>query len=206
VTVNEILPGVWHWTAQHPHIHQRVSSYYLEDAQVALDPLLPEGGLDAFGDWPVEQVVLSCRHHTRDAEAIVERYGSRVRVPRNGLHEFEGSSLPIDPYDPGDEVAAGVRAFELEAIAPDDEVLHVHAGLGALAFGDGLHRMQGEIAFMPDSLMDDPETVKARTLVRLRELLEQDFDALLFAHGEPLPSGGRDALIAFIEAQSSPGA
>jgi hypothetical protein len=203
--VNEILPGVWHWTAEHPHIHSRVSSYYLEDPQVALDPLLPEdGGLDAFGDWPVEQVVLSCRHHTRDTRDIVQRFGSRVRVPRNGLHEFEGSDLAVEPYDPGDEVAPGVVAQALEAIAPDDEVLHVHAGLGALAFGDGLHRMRGEIAFMPDGLMDDPETVKARTLVRLRELLQVDFDALLFAHGEPIPSGGRDALIAFIEAQSAP--
>jgi hypothetical protein len=199
--MNEILPGVWHWTARHPDIGQPVSSYYLEDAGAALDPLLPEGGVEAFGDWEVQQVVLTCRHHRRDSAQLRERFGARIRVPRNGLHEFEGSGLEVEPYDPGDEVAPGVVAQALECIAPDDEVLHVHAGRGALAFADGLHRMHGEIAFMPDSLMDDPETVKARTIVRLRELLEIDFDALLFAHGEPLTEGGRDALVAFIRAQ-----
>jgi CRP-like cAMP-binding protein len=61
--------------------------------------------------------------------------------------------------------------------------------------------MRGEIAFMSDDLMDEPDTVRARTLARLPELLELDFDALLFAHGEPIPSGGRDALAAFIRSQ-----
>jgi hypothetical protein len=201
--MNEILPGVWHWTAEHPNIHARVSSYFLEDAGAVLDPLLPDGGFDAFGDWQVEQVVLTCRHHRRHSAELREHFGARVRVPRNGLHEFEGGDLEVEPYDPGDEVAPGVVAQALECIAPDDEVLHVHAGRGALAFADGLHRSRGEIAFMPDSLMDDPETVRARTLVRLRELVELDFDALLFAHGDPIPSGGRDALLAFMAAHGA---
>jgi len=202
--MHEILPGVWHWTARHPNIRTRVSSYYLEDAAAALDPLLPEdGGLAAFGDWRVEQVILTCRHHLRDAERLVARDGARIRVPRNGLHEFEGSGIAVEPYDPGDEVAPGVRVHALEAISPDDEVLHVHAGLGALAFADGLIRYEGRIGFVPDHLMDDPPTVRARTFERLRELVELDFDALLFAHGEPLASGGRDALRAFIESEGA---
>ena len=205
--MNEILPGVWHWTAQHPNIHRPVSSYFLEDAGVLLDPLLPDGaGVDVFGDWQVQQIVLTCRHHRRSVPELAAHYGARVRVPRNGLDDWEGEDFAVEPYDPADEVAPGVVAQQLECIAPDDEVLHVHAGLGALAFGDGLHRMAGDIAFMPDALMDEPETVKARTIVRLRELLELDFDALLFAHGDPVPSGGRDALIAFLDAQSHPGA
>ena len=38
--MDEILPGVWHWATQHPSIHQPVSSYYLRDAAVLVDPLL----------------------------------------------------------------------------------------------------------------------------------------------------------------------
>ena len=27
--MNELAPGLWHWTARHEHIHSEVSSYYL---------------------------------------------------------------------------------------------------------------------------------------------------------------------------------
>jgi glyoxylase-like metal-dependent hydrolase (beta-lactamase superfamily II) len=202
--MEEILPGVWHWTAEHPNIHIPVSSYFLEDAGAVLDPLLPpDGGLDALAGWQVDQIILTCRHHRRHAPEIRERFGARIRVPRSGLHEFEGSDVAVEPYEPGDEVAPGVHALALEAISPDDELLHVHAGLGALCFSDGIVRYGGSIGFVPDEYMDDAPTVKARTFDRLEELLELDFDALLFAHGDPLPRGGRDALAEFVRSRGA---
>jgi hypothetical protein len=46
--MQEIAPGLWHWTARHPHIGSPVSSYYLRPERVALDPLLPDEGLEWF--------------------------------------------------------------------------------------------------------------------------------------------------------------
>jgi hypothetical protein len=198
--MEEILPGVWHWTAFKENIGSDVSSYYLEDAGALVDPLLGEEGLDPFGDWAVQQVILSNRLHSRDTERIVERYGARVRVPEAGRSHFQGRSFEVETYAPGDEIAPGVRAHRLAAISPDDGVLHIHAGLGALHFADGLLRRDGELALMPDSLMDDPQEVRNTTWQRLAELLELDFDALLFAHSDPIPSGGRDLLEAFFHA------
>jgi hypothetical protein len=77
-------------------------------------------------------------------------------------------------------------------------VLHIHAGSGVLHIADGLLSREGEISFMQDSLMDEPDAVKRRTLTALDELLELDFDALTFAHGEPITQGGRDQLGAFV--------
>ena len=37
--MQEVLPGVFHWTAVHPKIHTRVSSWWLEESGVAIDPL-----------------------------------------------------------------------------------------------------------------------------------------------------------------------
>lgn len=52
---------------------------------------------------------------------------------------------------------------------------------------------------MPDSLLgDDPEGVKRSLRASLEALLDQEFDALLFAHGDPVPSGGRAALEDFL--------
>ena len=56
---------------------------------------------------------------------------------------------------------------------------------------------------LTDWLMDDPDTVKERSLVALRRLLDLNFDVLLMAHGPPLPAGGREALAAFVEAPRS---
>jgi hypothetical protein len=33
---------VFHWTARHPELHIEVSSYWLEDTGVLIDPLVPE--------------------------------------------------------------------------------------------------------------------------------------------------------------------
>jgi hypothetical protein len=41
-----IRPGLFHWTSAHPKIRIEVSSYWIADAKVLLDPLLPERGLD----------------------------------------------------------------------------------------------------------------------------------------------------------------
>jgi hypothetical protein len=54
--------------------------------------------------------------------------------------------------------------------------------------------------FVPDSLMgEDPEGVKRGLRARLAELAERDdFDVLLFAHGEPVRTGGREELRTFL--------
>ncbi len=197
--MREILPGVWHWTAVHPDIGQEVSSYYLEDASALLDPLLPAENADAA--HPVHQVILTNRLHTRDAPRLHDRYGCSIRVPRAGLDHFRDKPFPVEPYETGEMIAPGVRSLEFGAIAPDDGVLHIETGRGALHFADGLLHHDGRLALMPDELMDDPETVKAKTFARLEPLLELDFDALLFAHSDPIPSGGRDQLAAFVSSR-----
>src|SRR5579875_426623 len=39
--VQEIAPGLWHWTALRESIGSDVSSYYLAEERVAIDPMLP---------------------------------------------------------------------------------------------------------------------------------------------------------------------
>ena len=53
---------------------------------------------------------------------------------------------------------------------------------------------------VPDSLMDDPQETKQGIQDACRGLLERDFEFehLLFAHGEPVVGGGREALEQFV--------
>ena len=202
--MHEVVPGIHHWTAQHPKIKIRVSSYYLEPAGVLLDPILPE---DAELDWfagrrpAPRQIVLTNRHHYRHSDEFREALGGiPVRASRPGLHEFEGGP-EVEPFEFGDELAPGVTAVEIGGICPDDTALHIDLGGGTIAFADGLIRPPGggPLSFVPDGLMGDPERDKRALRDSLRGLLRRDFDNLLFAHGEPLVGGGKQALRNFLD-------
>jgi hypothetical protein len=199
--MNEILPGLHHWTAFHRGIGFDVSSYFVADAAALVDPMLPPEGLAAFAELGEPRVILlSNRHHYRHSARFVEAFSCPVLCHESGLHEFEGGPA-VEGFGFGDKVAPGIVALELDAICPDDSALRI-ASKEALAFADGLvHWGRGTLGFVPDQFMgDDPEGVKRGLRASLERLLrEEDFDALLFAHGDPIAAGGREALRSFIE-------
>ncbi|MBA2439837.1 MAG: hypothetical protein H0V50_04090, partial [Thermoleophilaceae bacterium] len=188
--MDKVMPGILHWQARHPNIGIDVSSYLLTDTATALDPILPEGeGPDWLGH-DVDQVVLTVRHHLRSASD----FGVPILVCRSGSIEVEGEAEEVGSYEAGDELAAGVRVLPFGRICADDAALHIALGPGVLAFGDGIINY-GEIGHPPDQLLGgDPEAVKADIVEGLVPLLDEDFDVLLFAHGEPVPSGGKRML------------
>ena len=198
--MQEILPGLWHWTTFHEGIRARVSSYYVEPAGALLDPRVPEEGLDAFaGRGRPQQVVLTSGLHTRDATEFADAFGCAIRAPREGLDRLAGS-LAADPYDDRDEVAPGMTAIQIGRLCPDEYALHIAVAEGAIAFADGLIRYGGALGFVPDALMgDDAATVKAGLKDAFGGLLTRDFDHLLFAHGDPLIGGGKTALRDFLK-------
>jgi hypothetical protein len=198
--MNEVLPGVLHWTTHHEGIGLRVHSHFAVEAAALIDPRVPEGGVEEVARYGrPDRILLSNRHHLRHSEELAATFGCPIRCHEAGLHEF-GDGPEVQPFRFGDEVAPGITALEMGALTPEDTVFRLGAGPGALLFADGLIRDDdGALAFVPDSLMgDDPEAVKRGLHESLRRLLDEDFDALLFAHGEPLPEGGHEALRAFV--------
>jgi glyoxylase-like metal-dependent hydrolase (beta-lactamase superfamily II) len=190
----EILPGLFRWTAVHPRIGIEVSSHFLSGSGVAIDPLLPAGGAEWFeAHGGVESVVLSNRHHLRHAERLAERYGCPIRCNQAGLHEFSGGP-EVAGFAFGERLGEEVVALQMDAICPDDTVLRLEAGPGALLFADALIN-HGGVGFVPDELIgEDPEAVKDRICGRALALAEEPIETLLFAHGDPLLEGGREAL------------
>ena len=177
--MQELVPGIWHWSAFHPGIRQPVSSYYVESAGAILDPMVPAEGLEWFErrSQPPVQVLLTNRHHYRHSDRFAQAFGCPVLCSRAGLHEFEGGSM-VEGFSFGHEPAPGITTVEI----------------------DGLIRPAGgPLGFVPDGLLgDDPDVVKAGLKDAFRGLLERDFDHLLFAHGEPLVGGGKTALRDFL--------
>jgi hypothetical protein len=193
--MNEIQPGLLHWTAFRDTIGQDVHSYFHVPSGTLIDPMEPLGGLDSLPRSP-ERIVLTNRHHYRDSE----RFGCPVLCHEAGLHEFSGG---VEGFAWGDELAPGVTAREVGVLCPEETALQVG---DALAFADCIVRgRHGELGFVPDWLLgDDPDAVKRGLRERFRALAEDlEFDALLFAHGDPMSTGGRSALRTFADAPTA---
>ena len=196
--MKEIVPGILHWTAFHEGIGFDVSSYFVERGATLIDPMLPPGGVEAFRGREPEVILLTNRHHYRHSDRFVEAFGCPVRCHTAGLHEFEGGP-EVEGFSFGDDVANGILALEVGALTPEETAFHVDAGPRALSFGDAVINEPGEgLGFVPDKYIgDDPEGVKEGLRESFRRLLAHDFNALLIAHGEPVPTGGKAALLEF---------
>lgn len=199
--MNEVLPGVLHWTTHHEGIGSQVHSHFAVESAALIDPRVPDEGIEEIARYGrADRILLSNRHHLRHSVRFAAEFGCPIRCHEAGLWEFDGGPQVL-PFRFGDEVAPGITALEMGALTPEDTVFRLQSGPGALLFADGLIRgRDGALAFVPDALMgDDPEGVKHGLHESLRRLLDEDFDALLFAHGEPMPEGGYAALQGFVE-------
>ena len=200
--VQEISPGLWHWTRRHPRIGAEVSSYYFGAERVLLDPLIPPDGIEWFEEHgSPRDILLTNRHHDRDSWLLREQFGCTVHCVRNGVYELEGRG-PVEPFDFGDRLPGGAIAYEVDAICPDETALYF-AEHRALACADGVIHYGGELQFVPDRLMDDAEATKRGLREAYGRLLDLDFDLLLTAHGNPVIGGANDALGRFIQSEAS---
>lgn len=192
VPMEELAPGVRHWTATHPNLGIDVSAYWLPGLRLLLDPIAVPDEVEE-----VDHILLSCRHHLRDCLEAAERFGATVCAPRTGMHDYPDDT-PIQPYDFGEPIAGGaVTPYQVGALSPDETALHIPS-VNALSIADGAIRYGDELHFVPDQYMDDPEGDKAGIREGLGRLADElEFDVLLLAHGKPYASGGRDALRRF---------
>ena len=197
--MHEVLPGIFHWPAMHPRINVEVSSYWLEDGGILIDPLVPpDAGLDWFAARapPPAAILLTNRHHYRDSARFQDAFGCPVYCNRAGLHEFTHDE-PIAAFDPGEELPGGVAAHEVGGLCPDETALYLPQSR-ALALADGVvrsERQAGPLGFVADTLMDDPPATKRELLDAYARLLrELDFEHLLLAHGGALIGDGRARL------------
>lgn len=197
--LGQVCEGIFHWSATHPNTGHPAHSYYLSQQRLAIDPIGAAGLEQELSEHGgVERIALTNRHHLRDSARLVEAFGCEVVAPASGMHEFDGSEVEVFPYEWGGELAERVTAHQVGAICHDDGALLIRQGEGALALADGVIRWDGRLAFVPDSLMDNPPLVKQDQIEALQRLVVHDFQTLLLAHGDPIPTDAKTAIYEFI--------
>jgi hypothetical protein len=185
--VEELRPGLWHWSAVHPTWEQNEVQSYAWDAGatlVLLDPLSPPSLVDELVGGKEVATVLTCDWHDRSALQLVERLGAAVYAPAGG----EGV-LAAQHFQPGDPLPGGVVAHR--ATHPGEVALWIADAL-ALVVGDSLITKDGVLK-IPESWLPKGESV-ADVGGRLAPLLELPVELVLTTHGEPVRGDGAESL------------
>ena len=216
--MEELRPGLWRWTANHPAWEPAEPespgdwppeagsvAYAAPQAFVLIDPLVDGGAwgaLDALVERhgsPVAHVV-TCPWHVRSGAEVIRRY---VNSP--GIEAWAHAQAVKDRERIGFQVA---HVVENEAqVAPGVEVIATDTGngeltvwieeIGAIVAADVLIGAEGErsealrvcpAAWLEDA--NDVETVKSA----LKPLLERDIRAIVPLHGAPVLNGAKAAL------------
>jgi hypothetical protein len=202
--IEEILPGLVQWSTFHDGVGRTVYSHFQLGSGTLIDPMEPDEGLQALAELSTpRQIVLTNHHHYRHSDRYIERFGCSVRCHEAGLGHF-GRDRPVQGFRFDEQLAQDVRALELGSICAEETTLLLEADECVLCFGDGVTRDDdGALAFMPDErLGEEPERVRAGLGRNLRRMFDEDFDALLFAHAEPVLGGGRELLSDFLSQES----
>jgi hypothetical protein len=117
--MDEILPGVMHWSAVHPNTDLRSHSAFHVESGTLIDPMVPEEGLEWFERHRPRRALLTNRHHLRGAPDFAAAFGCSIHCHPAGLHEFEGGP-DVGPMEPGDPLARGITVLEFGAITPEE--------------------------------------------------------------------------------------
>jgi glyoxylase-like metal-dependent hydrolase (beta-lactamase superfamily II) len=201
--VLEVAEGLWRWTAWHEEWKQDVGCVYIEsnDAVVLIDPLVPPDSPDEFWrelDRDVERargdvhVLITIFWHARSAGEVTRRYGARLWAPSRARAPIERRTHAVtDVFRPGDSLPGDIDAL---ATARGTEVVYWIPEHRTLVPGDAiLGTSEGGVRLCPDSWLPDG-TDQAKLGMSLRPLLELPVKRVLVSHGDPVLTGGREAL------------
>jgi len=138
----------------------------------------------------------------RSSEDLAARFDARIFGPP-GVARRLSSEDRFTPMAAGDELPAGVRSFAIGKPRPRGELPLYLPSHRALVFGDSVVEYDGELRVWAHDKIDD----KVRRFYRerfnptLRPLLELDVERVLVTHGEPVLSGGGEALERALDAE-----
>jgi glyoxylase-like metal-dependent hydrolase (beta-lactamase superfamily II) len=195
--MREILPDIytWSWFSQ-PHGYD-FNGYLVRhgDGNLCIDPVAPQDDLDEIVRIGVGTILLTNRNHSRAANAIRERTQARVMIhPDDEPHAIGQGTIVDGELLVGEKV--GPLVVEPAAGKSPGEVALHWPERGILFVGDAvIGNPPGECGLLRDKVMDDP----ARLRQSVRNLLELDFDTLLFGDGVPILTGARAKLEALVQ-------
>lgn len=179
------MPGIVRWTAPHADWGKDVAAFAVEtgDGLVFIDPIAPPKELGKPA-----HVLLTVFFHARSAGTL----GARVWAPASLVRRLKNRGVEVtDPFELDHALPGGIKAFET---GRSGEVLYWLPEQKALVVGDVL--LGSPFRLCPKSWLGAASLDDLRAA--LRPLLELPIEQIYVGHGEPVLSGGREALAALL--------
>ena len=187
----EIAPGLRRWSARHEEWEEDVGSLALEtdDGLVLIDPIEPPREVRN-----PDHVLLTVFWHGRSTRDLRAR---RVWAQSRSAQPLRNRGVQVtDSFRAGDELPAGIRAFDTARV---NEVVYWLPAQKALAVGDVLLGAGAKPRATDDPLRLCPERWLGKAThddlrAKLRPLLELPVQRVLVSHGEPVLRNAKRAL------------
>ncbi|MBA3263669.1 MAG: MBL fold metallo-hydrolase [Thermoleophilaceae bacterium] len=213
----QLLDGLWRWTAQHPEWHpgdfgSEVASFALRTGQETLliDPLLPRQPgpvLDLIEQQLGERlaILITIPYHVRSSEEIRDRFRGQVETAiwgHQACRKRLADAAGFRAFEPGDALPAGASAYRIGRPRRFETPLHLPSPR-ALVFGDAVAEVDGDLRVWSDRSVDADVSrfYRERFNPTLEPLLELDFDRVLVTHGRPALEDGRKRLAKALRAE-----
>ena len=197
--MKEILPGIWTWSVFNHERGINFNGYMVanEDGCVLIDPPpMTDQDLDQAGKiGPPSAILITNRHHTRDAMTPAGRFKTPVL-----MHELDATAVPATVrlggvFRGGDTLPGGLLVITLMAQKSPGETALLLSKANAIILGDALiGNPPGRFNLLPADKFAD--VTRARD--GLRRLLDFPFDAVLVGDGQSILTGGRAAVSEFL--------
>ena len=201
--MREIVDGIltWPWFSE-PHGYD-FNGHLIRDpgGNICVDPVEPtESDLEAIIHEGVTRIILTNRNHSRAANLVRAQTNSQTAIHADDADHARSQDTNIDDY-----LTVGERIGPLEVVSAvgksSGEVALFWRDRGILIIGDAvIGNPPGRCGLLKEGVMDDP----ARLRGSVRQLLELDFDILLFGDGVSILQDGKSRLMELVETFPEP--
>jgi glyoxylase-like metal-dependent hydrolase (beta-lactamase superfamily II) len=218
MSVAELAPDLWRWTARHPDWHPadafgaEVASYALvaDDEILLIDPLLPDSDddvsavlkrLDALAAAAkTTHILITIGYHVRSAEPLRARYTGHIYGPKSIASRLADAKT-YTILEPGVPGPAGAIAHAIGSPRRTELPLWLPSHK-ALAFGDALvTNPDGKLRMWAQKSRDAQQIAfyRSRFAPTLDPLRALPVQRILTTHGPPILHDGAAVLAAALD-------